>query len=64
MTAQAGHGIEIERALGAGAQAVKTAAFEGMVSDTKADVARPLERRLYMPAAAAVAASGAGTSWH
>ncbi|WP_295137698.1 hypothetical protein [uncultured Reyranella sp.] len=44
--AQAGGGVEIERALGVGAQAVKTVAFEGMVGDTNADVARPLERRL------------------
>lgn len=44
--AQAEGGIEIERALGVGAQAVKTVAFEGMVGDTNADIARPLERRL------------------
>ena len=46
VVAQAGGGIEIERALGVGAQAVKTVAFEGMISETNADVARPLERRL------------------
>ena len=34
MVARAGGGIEIERALGVGAQAVKTVAFEGMVGET------------------------------
>lgn len=46
VVAQAGGGIEIERALGVGAQAVKTVGFEGIVGDTNADVTRPLERRL------------------
>ena len=46
VVAQAGGGIEIERALGVGAQAVKTVAFEGMVGDTNADVDRPLKQRL------------------
>ena len=46
VVAQAGGGIEIERALAVGAQAVKTVAFEGVVGETNADITRPLERRL------------------
>jgi len=46
VVAQAGGGIEIERALGVGVQAVKTVPFEGALGDTAADIAQPLERRL------------------
>lgn len=41
VVAQAGGGIEIERALGVGTEAVKTVAFDGMAGETNADTFRP-----------------------